>query len=193
MDNGTGYTDRQDGFINISGMNDYAAYKRIRRAKDNGSLIHLKRGVYADSLALVDVMIDVDAIIPNGVVCLYNAWAYHRLTTKVPPGYCIAIGSKRKVQVPSILPVTLYYWKKENLELGVERTEVSGHVVRMTDLERSVCDAVKYRNKIGLELCAEIVKSYLSRNDRNIGKLCMYARNLRVYNTLSHYLEFAMV
>jgi len=26
-------------------------------------------------------------------------------------------------------------------------------------LERSVCDAVKYRNKLGLDVCAEVIRS----------------------------------
>ena len=193
MEFGTKNINRTNGFLNITGMNDYAAYKRIRRAKDNGTLLHLKRGLYADPLNLVNVMIDIESVVPKGIVCLYNAWAYYRLTTKVPPGFCVAVESKRKVTIPDVLPVTLYYWKKENLEFGVVKTEVSGHNVRITDLERSVCDAIKYRNKIGMDLCAEIVKSYLNRNDRNISKLCIYAKKLRVYNTLTHYLEFAMV
>lgn len=47
-------------------------------------------------------MIDVERIVPNGVVCLYNVGAYHRLSTTVPPGFCIAIANKRKVMLPRL-------------------------------------------------------------------------------------------
>lgn len=30
-------------------------------------------------------MIDVESIVPGGVVCLYNAWAHYGLTTVSPP------------------------------------------------------------------------------------------------------------
>lgn len=30
-------------------------------------------------------------------------------------------------------------------------------------MERSVCDAIKYRNKIGLEVCSEVVRNYLKK------------------------------
>ncbi len=30
-------------------------------------------------------------------------------------------------------------------------------------MERSVCDAVKYRNKIGLDVCAEVIRTYLKK------------------------------
>lgn len=41
------------------------------------------------------------------------------------------------------LLIDLYYWKKENLEFGIAEKEWSGYIVRITDLERTVCDAVK--------------------------------------------------
>ena len=64
--------------------------------------------------------------------------------------------------------------------------------MRVTDLERSVCDAIKYRNKIGLDVCAEILKTYLHRTDRNIAKLIEYAKKLRVAATLKTYLEIGL-
>lgn len=56
--------------------------------------------------------------------------------------------------------------------------------VRITDLERSVCDAVKYRNKLGLDVCAEVIRSYLRKPNRNLTRLQDYAQRLRVFNTL---------
>jgi hypothetical protein len=41
-------------------------------------------------------MIDVEKVIPGGIVCLYNAWSYYNLTTTVPPEFCIAIEAKKK-------------------------------------------------------------------------------------------------
>lgn len=35
-------------------------------------------------------------------------------------------------------------------------------------MERSVCDAVKFRNKVGTDVCSEVVNSYLSRSERNL-------------------------
>lgn len=70
--------------------------------------------------------------------------------------------------------------------------EISNYQVRMTDLERSVCDAVKYRNKIGLDLCAEIIRTYLRKKERNLSRLMDYAERLRVTKILNNYLEIAI-
>lgn len=173
-------------------MTGQAEYKRILRAVGRGELIRLRHGVYAVPEATFSTMIDIDKIVPGGVVCLYSAWMHHQLSTQVPPAFCIAIENKRKIKVPTSVPVNLYYWKLENLQFGIERRNISGYDVLITDIERSVCDAVKYRNKIGLDLCAEIIRSYLARNNRNLSRLMDYARRLRVANALNNYLEISL-
>ena len=180
------------GVISTSEISQPSDYKRLLRAKERGDLMRLRHGVYATPEAVLSNMTDVEKIVPGGVVCLYNAWAYYHLSTVVPPVFCIAIASKRKVVLPQFLPVNLYYWKPENLEFGIVEAEISGFHVRMTDMERSVCDAIKYRNKLGLEVCSEVVRNYLKKENRNLSLLSDYAKRLRVFNTLKQYLEIAM-
>lgn len=182
----------QGGIITTDSMTGQAEYKRVLRAVGRGELIRLRHGVYAIPEATFSTMIDIEKVVPGGIVCLYSAWMHHQLSTQVPPAFCIAIESKRKIKVPTAVPVTLYYWKSENLQFGIERRNISGYDVLITDIERSVCDAVKYRNKIGLDLCAEIIRSYLARNNRNLSRLMDYARRLRVANVLNNYLEISL-
>ena len=180
------------GTVKTSQLASRAEYKRILGAVKRGSVVRIHQGVYADALTLFNNMIDVESVIPNGIVCLYNAWAHHNLSTTVPPAFYIAIEAKRKVSTNGALPVRLCYWKKENLEFGIAKYTISGFTVRMTDMERSVCDAIKYRNRIGADICAEVLRNYLNKNDRNIGKLIDYAKKLRVEKTLKNYLEIAL-
>ena len=180
------------GVISTTDISSEAEYKRIHRAAQRGELLKLRSGVYASPDALLDTMLDIERIVPGGVVCLYNAWSHYQLTTTIPPAFCVAIERKRKVVIPPSLPITLYYWKKEYLSLGVIEEILSGHTVRITNIERSVCDAVKYRNKIGLDVCAEIVRTYLRKEGRDLSLLTEYAKLLRVWSTLKGYLEIAL-
>ena len=192
MDNIVCKVEALGGTISTTDIPHMAEYKRLLRAKERGDLIKLRQGIYAVPEALLNTMIDVERIVPKGVVCLYNAWAYHQLSTTVPPAFRIAIDNKRKVEIPETLPIKLYYWKKENLEFGIMEAEISGFHVCITDLERSVCDAVKYRNKLGLDVCAEVIRSYLRKPNRNLSRLQDYAKRLRVFNTLKNYVEIAI-
>ena len=166
------------GFITTKELSGRMEYERLRRALQEGTLVRIRKGIYAEEEALANSMIDVERIVPNGVLCLYTAFMHYDLSTQVPASVCIAIEAKRKVRLPDYPAIDLYYWKKENLMFGVVRQAIAGYNVRITDLERTVCDAVKYRNKIGLDVCGEILNNYLKRSDRNISVLHDYANRL---------------
>ena len=180
---------KQGGFMTTSEVKSRGDYEHLRRATADGTLMRIRQGVYVKTSALANNMIDVQRIVPNGVLCLYSAFAHYGLSTHVPAATCIAIDAKRKVRLPEYPPIDLYYWKKENLDFGVVEKEISGYKVLITDMERTVCDAVKYRNKIGLDVCGEVIDSYLKNENRNITLLHEYAGRLRVKNTLTKYLD----
>ena len=180
------------GIITKDELSGRAEYKRVLRAVDRGDVVRLRHGVYAEPTAILNTMSDVEKVVPGGVVCLYNAWAHYQLSTTIPPAFCVAIEAKRKVSIPETLPVQLYYWKKENLEIGVHMEVISNYNVKITDMERSVCDAVKYRNKIGLDVYSEVIRNYLKKPSRNLTRLMEYAKQLRVANVLKNYLEITI-
>ena len=180
---------QRGGFITTSEVKSRGEYEQLRLATEDGTLIRLRNGVYAEMSALANNMIDVERIVPHGVLCLYSAFAHYGLSTQVPSATCIAIEAKRKVRLPDYPPIDLYYWKKENLEFGIIKKGISGYDVLITDMERTVCDAVKYRNKIGLDVCGEVIDNYLQKENRNISLLHEYAQKLRVKNILTTYLE----
>lgn len=83
----------------------------------------------------------------------------------------------------------MIYQSEKLLSIGVTPKEMQGYNVPIFDLERSVCDAVKYRNKIGVNVVAEIIQNYLKLPEKNISLLMDYASKLRISNTLKTYLE----
>ena len=180
---------QQGGFMTTGEVKSRGEYEQLRRAIEEGTLVRLRNGVYVEMSALANNIIDVERIVPHGVLCLYSAFAHYDLSTQVPSATCIAIEAKRKVRLPEYPPIELYFWKKENLEFGIIKKSISGYDMLVTDLERTVCDAVKYRNKIGLDVCGEVIDSYLKKDNRNISRLHEYAQKLRVKNILTKYLE----
>ena len=180
---------KQGGFMTSGEVESRGVYEQLRRATADGSLIRIRQGVYVEASALANNMIDVERIVPGGVLCLYSAFFHYGLSTVVPASTCIAIEAKRKVRLPEYPPIDLYFWKRENLEFGVIPKEISPYRVLITDIERTVCDAVKYRNKIGLDVCGKIIDSYLKTEKRNVSLLLEYAERLRVKQTLTKYLE----
>lgn len=180
----------QGGYIRAKDIDNRAMYDQLLAEVANGNVIRIRNGIYALPEEMAKTMIDVEKIVPGGVVCMYSAWAYYELTTKLPPDICIAIEKKRKVILPDYPSVALYYWSQSAFELGISEREIEGYKVRIYDLEKSVCDAVKFRNKIGVDISSEILKNYLVRSDRNLTRLNEYAKKMRVANILNGLIDY---
>ena len=165
------------------------AYYKMLESVREGELIQVRRGVYANIDQLSGNMIDVETIVPNGILCLWSAWSIHGLTTSMPQAFHVAIKRDRKVAVPTFPRVELHHYTASILEVSVTSMIQDGFTFRVYDVERCVCDAVKFRNKVGMDVCSEIINNYLERPNRNISKLMDYARQLRVANTLEKYLQ----
>jgi predicted transcriptional regulator of viral defense system len=177
-----------NGFIISNRRNDSAYRLMLQNVKD-GELIKVRNGVYATVDNLAAGMIDIEAIVPGGILCLYSAWHYYGMTTQIPDAFYVAIDRKRKIMLPEILDINLVYQSAPLLNIGKTTAIIEGIEVEIYDKERCLCDAIKYRNKIGLDVMAEILNSYLSSDNRNISRLSGYAKQLRVFNILSNYLN----
>ena len=163
-------------------------YSMVQKYRE-GELVQVRRGIYAMPDQLADIMIDVDAIAPGGVVCRWTAWNIYSLTTTIPQAYHVAVKRGRKIVSPDYPSIEFYFITESIFDLGITTMNVGGYSIRIYDIERCVCDAIKFRNKIGTDVCSEVLTAYLARADRDISKLMKYAHILRISNILQHYLS----
>ena len=95
--------------------------------------------------------------------------------------------------IPSVAIKTeckVYYIKPELFELGKTTLKTpAGNEVPGYDLERTVCDVVRSRNKLGTETFLAALKLYAANPKKDLNKLNAYAKKLRVWNVLRGYLE----
>lgn len=176
-------SNRKNGIIRPDRHN-MTEYRKVLEAVRDGALIRLRNGLYADPDAITGDIVDIEAIVPGGILCLYSAWYHYNLTTQVPDAFYVAVSRSRKLRLPQFPDIRPVFQRDELLEIGKTVTEERGVRLLITDIERSVCDAVKYRNKTGPDVMAEIIDNYLKTPGRNLQRLTEYAVRLRVYNTL---------
>ncbi|MBQ7883458.1 MAG: abortive phage infection protein [Phascolarctobacterium sp.] len=83
----------------------------------------------------------------------------------------------------------IYYIKPELFELGktVIKTPM-GNDVPVYDMERTMCDIIRSRNKLGTETFLAALKIYANNSKKDLNKLASYANELRVSNVLRQYL-----
>ena len=85
----------------------------------------------------------------------------------------------------------VYYIKPELFELGktMLQTPAGNDPVPCYDLERTICDVIRSRNKIGTETFLSALKQYAASPKKNLNRLDKYARQMRVSGVLRQYLE----
>jgi predicted transcriptional regulator of viral defense system len=181
---------KNNGYIRAAELTGRSMRYQMQELMRQGRVSRPKRGVYTlDEETSKRQMIDISRLVPGGVLCLHSAWYYYNLSVFIPDAFYVAIEKYRKVTLPVFPVIRLIYLQKQQFELGIEHKTIEGMRVPIYNLEKCVCDAVKYRNKIGMEITAEIIKNYVSGNNKNIDMLIKYAKQMRVYNTLKIYLE----
>jgi len=157
-----------------SGISHYQLNPFIQQ----GQIVKIKRGLYKWHDADNSELPEVAAAVPDGVFCLLTAGTQYELTTFVSSAYHIAIPRKAKVILPDYPPVKLYYWNETAYLLGRTLTPVNGTLLPIYDPEKTVCDFLRQRHKLGLDLAKEVLTSYLRRPDRQIARLVEYANQL---------------
>lgn len=136
-----------------------------------------------------DELFDISHIEPKGVFCLYTAFNLYDLTTFVSNMYYISIPRNNWVAKGlDQYPIKVKKWKDSYFDLGIDLIKIGKYSIRLYNLEKTVCDCVRFRNEIGLNTVKEVLTSYLERNDKNLKKLSLYAETLGVSKILKDYM-----
>ena len=175
------------GYLSSRELNKKSSlYVALRLLVEQGVVEKIKPGLYRHSAFIQqDELTEVAKIYPQGVFCMFSAWHYYELIGQIPPVHHIAFPNKTKIKLLDYPPVKVYYWSAQLL--GLQQIQLDGF--KIFSLEKSVCDAVKFRNKIGKNTMAEILKNYLKRKDKDLNMLIRVAKQMRMDNLLREYLN----
>lgn len=184
---------KKGGILRMSdALNLGISRKTLYAMRDAGKLEALSRGVYRlvalPALEAPD-LVTVAARAPRGVICLISALAYHELTTQIPRAVDIAIEKGSRAPRISYPPINVYRFSGKAFTEGVHVVMIGGTRVRIYNPEKSVADAFKYRNKIGIDVAVEALRAWRRRRGSRVEKLLEQARNSRVEKVIRPYLE----
>ncbi len=114
----------------------------------------------------------------------------HRISDRTPFEHTVTAPSGCIPSTAIKAECKVYYIKPELFELGktVLKTP-AGNEVPAYDLERTICDCIRSRNKMGTETFLAALKMYAASQKKDLNKLNIYAKQMRVANVLRRYLE----
>jgi len=158
----------------------------------SGIIERLSRGVYkladTEQVSQPDLVI-VATRIPQAVICLVSALAFHEMTSQIPHEVSFAIAKGAETPRIDFPPISVHRFSGEALTAGVQKHEIDGVTVRIFCPEKTIADCFKFRNKIGMDIALEALKLYKARKGFNSSELIKFARICRVEKIMLPYLE----
>ncbi len=181
---------KNKGFICTHDLQKPAFKYHIGKMLETNQISRLKRGFYTlAGQEHFDERVLISKMIPDAVFCLFSAWDYYQLSTSIPAKHYLALSRNTKVKSFSYPVTQLHYWNDTAFYTGITEVEIDHNKVRIYDVERSVCNAIKHRAKVGEDITIEVVKNYIRNKNTNLDKLMKYAALLRIGKTTEQYLK----
>jgi predicted transcriptional regulator of viral defense system len=155
-----------------------------------GEIVRVSRGVYRASASLEDELFNFQAVYRASVYSHETALYLHDLTDRSPLVYSICVPSGYHTISLRKSGQKIYFVKRSLFEVGIV-TLPSPHSnpLRVTGLERTVCDILRSRNQMEAQMVNEGLKRYVLRKERNIDLLYAYAKRFRVQKIVRETIE----
>lgn len=164
--------------------------RQLLQLVNEGVLEKIKRGKYQLSEQLLPEEVLIAKLFPNAVVYLESALAHYGYSDRIPAEWQLAVDKNTSKSIFNIVypPVKPFYLESNILSLGISSKEVENVEVQIYDRDRTVCDVLRYSNKLDREIFNTAIQRYVKDSHRNVNKLMEYAEKLRVTNKVKNYI-----
>ena len=156
----------------------------------SGILERTDRGVYIKPDGLDDALFWLQQRAKKILYSHETALFLHRITDRTPIQYSITVPSSYKTSETLKKSCKVYYIKKDLIDLGkIQKPSGMGHSIITYDLERTLCDIIRSRNKIDTQIVIEAVKQYSQNKLKNLHRLYEYAEMFGLVKIIHRYME----
>ena len=162
----------------------------LSRLIDEHIIERVSRGVYIKSNDIPDDMIILQNKSKNAIYSHMTALYLYGLSNRIPIKYDITVNQGYNGTLQKENNVNLFYIKRDLLNIGLTTYMLdSGYEIKVYDLERTICDIIKNKNRLDQEVVNKAIREYFYSNNKNILKLYEYAKKLRIYDKVRNTFE----
>lgn len=161
----------------------------IKYLVDNGKLERVARGVFVLPDAWEDEFVTWQSKYKRGIYSLDTALFLLDLTDRTPGKFNMTFPSKYNVSNPKKDGIICNSLKFDIYNEGIiELKTPMGNMVKAYNAEKTLCDILRIRNRVDIQVVSEAFKRYVSQ-PANIPLLSKYAKMLKVEDKLRSYIE----
>jgi predicted transcriptional regulator of viral defense system len=155
-----------------------------------GEIQRISRGVYSAANDLIDEMASLQARYTRAIFSHETALYLLGLTDRTPLFYSVTVPSSYNATSLKASGAKVYFVKRSLYLLGVVTIKSPhGNDIKTFNLERTICDVIRSRNQVDIQIVNEALKNYVTRKDRNIDQLYNFAQQFRIHKIVREYVE----
>ena len=154
---------------------------------DEGYIERKEKGVYVKKGKNVNDFFLLQQRYKTGVFSHNTALYFYHLTDRTPLKYDLTFKNNIRLNDEIIVP---HYIKEDKYEIGLTSLELEdGTTIRLYDMERTIIDILRDRNKIDSQIFNTAMNEYMKKKEKNLIKLSKYAKTFKMENVLKKYME----
>ncbi|KXG44554.1 type IV toxin-antitoxin system AbiEi family antitoxin domain-containing protein [Tepidibacillus infernus] len=182
---------KHGGVLKTSELNAIGLSSRhIKKLLEENVLTKIKQGYYELSNNINPEEAVIARLFPHAVIFLESALIHYGYTDRIPSAWQIAVDkdsekSQYKIEYPLIEP---FYLEPKFLDVGLDTIQIEGVTVKIFTRDRTICDVLRYENKLEKEVFNNAIQRYVKDQKKNITKLFEYAELFNIKNKVQTYI-----
>ena len=185
------YMRRHNGYITSRQVDKLGLHREwLRILEKEGKAERMARGVYVTPGKWPDPYYALNLELPKVVFSHMTALYFHDLSIKAPDDEWDMTVPRSYHSFRLKDPYTVFYVPPETYGLGLTKVRTNfGNYVNAYDVERTICDIVRSKDREDYEYVKYGVREYLRSRKKNLQKLVEYAAKLGVQSKVERYVE----
>ena len=179
---------KNNGYITSKELDMFDIHRTyLSIMQEKGIIEKVAPGIYIDTNKIEDNYYIFGLSMPNVIYSHMTALYFHGLSIKAPSNvYDITV--KRSYNSVHLRRHNVFYVDNDIYELGLTEIETPmGNKIKVYDTERCICDIIRSKNRMDLELIKHSIREYIKRNDKDLVKLSLYAEKLGIKEVVMDY------
>ena len=173
--------DAQNKGVSKQAVLEYVRQKEMKRVAPG---VYITEDAWEDRLYLLQIR-------NRNIIFSHETALYiHDLSDREPFAPVISVKRGYNAKHLKETGAIIHTVRDEWFTLGLTETETfSGNKIRVYDKERCICDIVKRKKKMDIQIFQTAITSYFSDKDKDIHKLMEYAKTMQLEERVRQYTE----
>lgn len=183
--------EENSGYLDVNLAKKFeVSSSNITAFKRKNNLIKVAHGLYKTEDTWDDELYVISKVNSRVIFSNETALYLHGLMDREPFEVSVTVYSGYNASHLRKQGIKVYQINKKLYTIGQSSIGTAfNHKVKVYDLERSMCDVVKNREKIDIQIYSTAWKLYLKRDDKDIPKLMEYAKKFGIEDIMRMYME----